>query len=106
MFLVVNSDFKFKLLNEETKMCRKTVLGPTYCSELDRMHVLPAYPSPSSDRLLVRRSFPFPLLGFLPHHCSHHCPPPFSSCARSAPPRAVWPRQLLTFFLPPPRPLP
>jgi cilia- and flagella-associated protein 251 len=41
-FLVtVNNEFKYKLYNEDTKLCRKTVLGPTFGSALRKIHVLP-----------------------------------------------------------------
>jgi len=53
MIVTSNSDFKFKLLNQTTKMCRKTVLGPTYEEPIKRMAVLPAYPKPDSERLLA-----------------------------------------------------
>ncbi|XP_062509735.1 cilia- and flagella-associated protein 251-like [Corticium candelabrum] len=42
-FLVTaNNQFKFKLYNSTTKMCRKTVLAPTYSTPIQRMAVLPS----------------------------------------------------------------
>ncbi|XP_078523672.1 cilia- and flagella-associated protein 251 [Lissotriton helveticus] len=41
-FIVTSNDqFKMKLYNATTKMCRKTVLGPTYGSPLRKMEILP-----------------------------------------------------------------
>ena len=41
-FLVtVNNEYKYKLFNTDTKMCRKTILGPTFASPLRKIDILP-----------------------------------------------------------------
>uniref|UniRef100_A0A6J0UK01 Cilia- and flagella-associated protein 251 n=1 Tax=Pogona vitticeps TaxID=103695 RepID=A0A6J0UK01_9SAUR len=43
-FLTANDQYKMKMYNATTKLCRKTVLGPAYGSPLEKMLVLPVSP--------------------------------------------------------------
>ncbi|XP_025018842.1 cilia- and flagella-associated protein 251 [Python bivittatus] len=40
-FLTANDHYKMKIYNVTTKLCRKTVLGPTYGSPLEKIIILP-----------------------------------------------------------------
>ncbi|CAF0905178.1 unnamed protein product [Adineta ricciae] len=39
--ITVNNEYKYKLYNADTKMCRKTVLGPTFGSPIRKIGILP-----------------------------------------------------------------
>ncbi|KAG8456084.1 hypothetical protein GDO86_002037, partial [Hymenochirus boettgeri] len=51
--LVANDHYKMKLYNETTKMCRKTLLGPTFGSPVRKMEILPTYDEESGKGFLT-----------------------------------------------------
>ncbi|XP_055861223.1 cilia- and flagella-associated protein 251-like isoform X2 [Biomphalaria glabrata] len=52
-FLTANDQYKLKCYNSTTKMCRKTVLGPTYGSPIRKMMVVPTDKDESRNRFLA-----------------------------------------------------
>ncbi|KAM4053992.1 cilia- and flagella-associated protein 251 isoform 2-T3 [Anomaloglossus baeobatrachus] len=51
--LVANDEYKLKLYNSTTKMCRKTLLGPTFGSPIRKMEVFPSYSQDSGKGYFV-----------------------------------------------------
>ncbi|CAF2587098.1 unnamed protein product [Rotaria sp. Silwood2] len=52
-FLVtVNNEYKYKLYNSGTKMCRKTVLGPTFGSPIRKIGILPKLDENSNEEYI------------------------------------------------------
>jgi WD40 repeat protein len=75
--LLCNSQYKMKLLNLTTKMCRKTLLGPTFGSPLRRLEVLPSPVQYSDSGHEIRRYAAFHTfdrvgLLLLPHDGNPH----------------------------------
>ncbi|BFZ18180.1 hypothetical protein BsWGS_21219 [Bradybaena similaris] len=52
-FLTANDQFKLKCYNSTTKMCRKTVLGPTYGSPIRKMMIVPTFENESENRFMA-----------------------------------------------------
>ncbi|UJR34201.1 hypothetical protein I4U23_021607 [Adineta vaga] len=50
--ITVNNEFKYKLYNADTKMCRKTVLGPTFGSPVRKIGILPKVNEDSSEEYI------------------------------------------------------
>ncbi|XP_075690400.1 cilia- and flagella-associated protein 251 isoform X2 [Rhinoderma darwinii] len=51
--LVANDEYKMKLYNATTKMCRKTLLGPTFGSPIRKMEVFSSYSQDTGKGYLV-----------------------------------------------------
>uniref|UniRef100_A0A0L8HB67 Cilia- and flagella-associated protein 251 n=1 Tax=Octopus bimaculoides TaxID=37653 RepID=A0A0L8HB67_OCTBM len=51
--LTVNNEYKYKLYNSSTKMCRQTILSPTYGSPLTKIIVLPKTESEANSRYMA-----------------------------------------------------
>jgi WD40 repeat protein len=52
-FLVtINNEYKYKLYNSDTKMCRKTILSPTFGSPLRKIDILPNLDQNSTDEFI------------------------------------------------------
>ncbi|XP_067673834.1 cilia- and flagella-associated protein 251-like isoform X2 [Haliotis asinina] len=51
--LTANDQYKFKLYNTTTKMCRKTLLGPTYGSPVTKIQVIPTKDEVKNKRYLA-----------------------------------------------------
>jgi len=50
--VTINNEYKYKLYNSDTKMCRKTILGPTFGSPLRKIVPLPKFDENSTDEYL------------------------------------------------------
>eukprot|EP00049_Salpingoeca_infusionum_P019063 m.359995 g.359995 ORF g.359995 m.359995 type:complete len:1154 (-) comp18850_c0_seq1:514-3975(-) len=55
-YLTANEEFKLKLFNRSTNMCRQTVPGPVYGAPLDSLHIVPQHEDHLGHRCLVFRT--------------------------------------------------
>ncbi|CAF4452533.1 unnamed protein product, partial [Rotaria magnacalcarata] len=50
--ITINNEYKYKLYNSSTKMCRKTILGPTFGSPLRKIGILPKLDEDSNEEYI------------------------------------------------------
>ncbi|CAF0866926.1 unnamed protein product [Rotaria sordida] len=50
--VTINNEYKYKLYNSGTKMCRKTILGPTFGSPLRKIGILPKLDENSTEEYI------------------------------------------------------